>query len=144
MQEVDIEELLSAHPYLIDAKLKGLVPTRQKGKGPYRYDMAFQTRLGLSIVEIKKVELKPVDVSQLLSYCRAWGRSKIHPLAETHYLIGRRPFDNAGLQAAVNRSPRDIRLLFVGTDIPWQLAMVGRQYRPYTEGYAKNVVQIRL
>lgn len=145
MQEVDIEDLLSAHPYLIDPSLKGLVPTRQETKGIYRYDMAFPTRQGLSIVEIKKVDLRPTDVSQLLSYCRAWGRSKRCPLAKRHYLIGKRPEDTARLVAAARRSTRDIRLCFIGTDIPWYLAMVGREYRPYyMEGYAKNVVHIRV
>ncbi len=144
MQEIDIEELLSAHPYLIDPKLKGIVPTRQQSKGSYRYDLGFETWAGLTIVEIKKVELKSDDVSQLLDYCRAWGRSAKKPLAKTHYLIGKKPADCSDLQTAVNRSVRDIRILFVGTDIPWYLAMVGRQYRPYIEGYAKNVVHIRL
>jgi hypothetical protein len=144
VQEIDIEELLAAHPYLIDAKLKGILPTRQQSKGPYRYDMAFKTPGGLSLVEIKKVDLRPGDVSQLLSYCRAWGRSKVLPLAETHYLIGKRPTDITSLQAAASRSSRDIRILFIGTQIPWYLTMVGRQYRPYSEGYAKNVVHLRL
>ena len=128
----------------MDARFDGLVPLRQQRKGTCRYDMAFQLRSGLSLVEIKKTELGPHNVSQLLRYCRIWGRSKVHPLAKRHYLIGRRPSDVSQLQAALNRSTRDIRLLFIGTDIPWYLAMVGRHYVPYTEGYAKNVVHLRL
>ena len=144
MKEIDLEELLVFHPYLIDRSLKGLIPVRQETKGARRLDMAFATKEGLSVVELKKGELKPVDVSQLLDYCRAWGRSKTRPLADTHYLVGKRPADTAPLEATCRRSVRRIRILYVGTEIPWYLAMVDGEYRPYLEGYAKNVVHVSL
>ena len=144
MKEIDLEELLAFHPYLIDRSLAGLLATRQEAKGGRRCDLAFETKQGLSLVELKKSELQPQDISQLLSYCRAWGRSKQRPLAKTHYLIGKRPADLKPLEIARNRSPRDIRMLFVGTDIPWLLTLVDGQYRPYFEGYAKNVVHLKL
>lgn len=144
MKEIDLEDLLVFHPYLIDRSLKGLIPARQETKGTRRLDMAFETKKGLCVVELKKGELKPADVSQLLDYCRAWGRSKARPLAKTHYLVGKRPADVAPLEAACRRSVRNVRILYVGTQIPWYLMLVEGEYRPYSEGYAKNVVHISL
>ena len=144
MKEVDLEELLALHPYLIDRSLKGLIAIRQESKGARRYDLAFDTKRGLCLAELKKGELQPEDVSQLLDYCRAWGRSKRRPLGKTHYLIGKRPADMRPLEIACGRSMRDIRLRFIGTDIPWYLKLEGDEYRPYFEGYAKNVVHLRL
>jgi len=144
MKEVDLEELLAFHPYLIDRSLTGLLAIRQESKGACRLDLAFETKKGLSLVELKKSELQPQDISQFLDYCRAWGRSKRRPLAQTHYLIGKRPTDIKSLEIARNRSPRDIRILFVGTDIPWMLSLVDGQYRPYFEGYARNVVHLKI
>ena len=144
MKEIDLEELLVFHPYLIDRSLKGLIPVRQETKGTRRLDMAFETRKGLCVVELKKGELKPADVGQLLGYCRAWGRSKARPLARIHYLVGKRPDHVAPLEAACRRSVRDIRILYVGTQIPWHLTLVDGEYRPYQEGYAKNVIHINL
>jgi hypothetical protein len=144
VKEVDLEELLAFHPYLIDRSLIGLLAMRQETKGVRRYDLAFKTKHGLSLVELKKGVLQPQDISQLLDYCRTWGRSKLRPLAKTHYLIGKRPADTKSLENARNRSSRDIRILYVGTDIPWMLTLIDGQYRPYFEGYAKNVVHLKL
>jgi hypothetical protein len=144
VKEIDLEELLVFHPYLIDRSLKGLIPVRQETKGTRRLDMAFATKKGLCVVELKKGELKSEDVSQLLDYCRAWGRSRARPLAKTHYLVGKRPADVVPLEVACRRSPRDIRILYVGTDLPWHLTLIDGEYRPYFEGYAKNVVHISL
>ena len=65
-------------------------------------------------------------------------------LAKIHYLVGKRPDDVALVEAACRKSVRDIRILYVGTHIPWYLALVGDEYHPYLEGYAKNVVHINL
>ena len=145
MQEIDVEELLAHHPYLIARKLAGTIPRRQISKGACRLDLAFETKAGLSIAELKKVELHPKHISQLLKYCRVWSVSRTVPLANEHYLIGKKPANTGALEKALARSRRKIHLRYFGEHIPRTLMMIGREYQAYDESiYSPNVVRIRI
>jgi len=144
MRELDVEELLTYHPYLISEKFAKFKPLRQLTKRNYRLDMAFQTKQGLSIVELKKERLKPEHVSQLLNYCRAW-ETPSNPLASEHFLIGKAPQDPESLQNALRRTKRSIRVLILGKDIPRTLMLIGDRYHAYDETrYSNNIIEIKI
>src|SRR5262245_29308396 len=121
-KESDLENLLAHHPYLIGEEFAGLHPLRQLTRGKNRLDLAFELPHGLCIVELTKTPLTVDDVRQLLRYCRAWSRSQRNPLANYHYLIGKRPHDESGLYKAVADSRFEVRILYLDEDIPTLLA----------------------
>jgi hypothetical protein len=144
MQEIDVEELLAFHPYLISRKFEKLKPLRQVTKRDCRLDLAFETKDGLSIVELKKERLSPEHVSQIVKYCRIW-ETPAKPLAREHFLIGKFPVDESALLSALKRTKRKINLLYLGKEIPKILMKVGDRYRAYDEAtYSANIVEIRI
>ena len=134
MRERQLEDLLFHHPYLIDAEFAGLMARRQQTKGRQRLDLACELPSGLCIIELKKTVLTPNDLRQIVRYCRAWAKDK-KKLADHHYLIGKRPFDESRLLRAAAQSEFEIRLRYLGEHLPLKLAWdtSARQYRSLDE-----------
>src|ERR1051326_5731017 len=110
-RERQLEDLLSHHPYLIDSEFEGLIARRQRIKDHQRLDLSFELPSGLCIIELKKTALTQKDLKQLLRYCRSWAKDQ-KPLADHHYLIGRRPRDESRLMQAASQSEFEIRLRY--------------------------------
>lgn len=132
-KESDIENLLALHPYLIGEEFAGLKAQRQLTRGKNRLDLMFELPSGLCIVELKKTPLAKDDICQLQRYCRAWSRSPRGALNTYHYLIGKRPSDESGFQAALTKSRFEIRALFIDEHIPTTLTwdQTARRYISY-------------
>lgn len=145
-REKQIEDLLSHHPYLIDAEFAGLMARRQQTKGRHRLDLACELPTGLCIIELKKTTLTQNDLRQIVRYCRAWAKDN-KKLADHHYLIGKRPRDESRLLRAVAQSEFKIRLRYLGEHLPLKLAWdaSARQYRSLDESSeAANYLEFRL
>jgi hypothetical protein len=119
--ESDIENLLSLHPYLIGEEFAGLKAQRQLTRGKNRVDLMFELPQGLCIVELKKTPLSSEDARQLQRYCRAWSRNA-KSLANYHYLIGKRPFNEFEFRQAMTESKYQIKVLYLNEHIPMTLS----------------------
>lgn len=134
MQEHRLEEILKAHPYLIDDRLLGIVPISQERMGASRLDLRFELAAGSVLVELKKTALKPANVEQLLTYCGKWARHM--PLLRKHYLIGYPPTDREALIAPANESKFTVIPKYIGEDIPLYIVFDAKlkRYRAWREG----------
>ena len=137
--EQTLESLLASHPYLIDPELEGIRPLRQERRGRWRLDLAFPLQEGLCLVELKVVPLQPDHLDQLVAYCQEWSRE--HPLAGHHYLIGLRPPDTRTLELRSAESGYQIRLRYLGEQIPLHLTWdaTRRRYLPCQFGSPKRI-----
>jgi hypothetical protein len=134
-----LEDLLASHPYLIDPELEGIRPLRQERRGNQRLDLAFPLTEGLCLVELKVVPLQPAHLDQLVGYCQEW--SKEHPLASHHYLIGWRPPETHPLEQLAAESGYQIRLRYLGEQIPLHLTwdVTRRRYLPSQFGSRRRI-----
>lgn len=134
MQERRLEEILRAHPYLIDERLAGVIPVSQEWMGTSRLDLRFELPSGSILVELKKTALKPNDTEQLLDYCRKWARRI--PVLRKHYLIGYPPTDREALLIPAIESTFTVIPKYLGEDIPLFLVFDAnlKRYRAWCQG----------
>jgi len=107
--EIEIEQFLVNHPYIIRPSFAQANIKRQQTKDKHRLDILIEYQKQFTIVEIKRIRINQHAVDQLSGYIKSF-QTKL-PLTQTHYLIGQPPM-------AELHYPSNIELLILGKDIP--------------------------
>ena len=141
--EKRIEEILRISPELIDPSFAGFKVKSQLIRGVSRLDLMVKTKRGSIIVEIKQTVLAVKHVEQLLGYCRKWALSREHFIRKDAYLVGFRPMDELPLLAAASKSKFNLKLRYIGEDVPRLVQTKnGGGYEPWEEGIGARPIKL--
>ncbi|KAB2929964.1 MAG: hypothetical protein F9K24_18195 [Leptonema illini] len=133
-QEQSIEDILEAHPYLIDQRFPGARVLRQPVIAGHRPDLMIEYRKRWSIVELKRDPLNEQHILQIKKYLDI-GQSD-YRLARTHYLITKKPRKELP-KHQIRHGGFIIVLAFLGQEIPLELSY-DRQLRIYRSVSSAN------